>query len=133
MCMLFVERYCYLDCFKKILLCILQVIGWRLVNEDGKLKLQCLWKLRDFECGVELINRIFKAVGSTGHFPNLHLEQSNQVRAELWTSSIGNHHSCYLIYVFVNLSFLMGPFIDDLFIATCRRLEHERFHCSCKN
>ncbi|KVI10034.1 probable pterin-4-alpha-carbinolamine dehydratase, chloroplastic [Cynara cardunculus var. scolymus] len=66
-----------------------KVIGWRLVNEDGKLKLQCLWKLRDFECGVELINRIFKAVGSTGHFPNLHLEQSNQVRAELWTSSIG--------------------------------------------
>ncbi|KAJ9539851.1 hypothetical protein OSB04_026357 [Centaurea solstitialis] len=66
-----------------------KVVGWRLVNEDGKLKLRCLWKLRDFECGVELINRIFKAVGSTGHFPNIHLEQSNQVRAELWTSSIG--------------------------------------------
>ncbi|KAI3720897.1 hypothetical protein L2E82_31895 [Cichorium intybus] len=66
-----------------------KVIGWRLVNEDGKLKLQCLWKLRDFECGVELVNRIFKVVKSTGHLPNLHLEPPNQVRAELWTSSIG--------------------------------------------
>ncbi|KAL8192826.1 hypothetical protein R6Q57_027274 [Mikania cordata] len=66
-----------------------KVIGWKLVNENGILKLECLWKLRDFECGVELINRIFKAVGSTGHFPNIRLEQSNQVKAELWTSSIG--------------------------------------------
>nr|XP_043632365.1 probable pterin-4-alpha-carbinolamine dehydratase, chloroplastic [Erigeron canadensis] len=66
-----------------------KVIGWRLVNESGILKLQCLWKLRDFECGVELINRIHKAIGSTGHFPNIQLEQPNQVKAELWTSSIG--------------------------------------------
>ncbi|KAK9060991.1 hypothetical protein SSX86_018171 [Deinandra increscens subsp. villosa] len=65
-----------------------KVIGWKLVNENGVLKLQCLWKLRDFECGVELINRIMKAVGSTGHLPNINLEQ-NQVKAELWTSSIG--------------------------------------------
>ncbi|XP_071734349.1 probable pterin-4-alpha-carbinolamine dehydratase, chloroplastic [Rutidosis leptorrhynchoides] len=66
-----------------------KVIGWRLVNENGKQKLQCLWKLKDFECGVELINRIFNAVKSTGHFPNIRLEQPNQVTAELSTSSIG--------------------------------------------
>ncbi|KAM7273883.1 hypothetical protein ACFE04_028547 [Oxalis oulophora] len=66
-----------------------KVIGWRLVDEEGKLKLQCLWKLRDFKCGVELINRISRVVEATGHFPDLHLEQPNQVRAELWTASIG--------------------------------------------
>ncbi|KAF3655337.1 putative metacaspase-1-like [Capsicum annuum] len=66
------------------------VVGWKLANDDGVLKLQCTWKLRDFECGVELINRIGKVVEGTGHLPTLHqLEQSNQVHAELWTPSIG--------------------------------------------
>lgn len=68
---------------------LLKVVGWRLIEEEGGLKLQCLWKLRDFHCGVDLVNRIYKATEATGHFPNLYLEQPNQVRAELWTSSIG--------------------------------------------
>lgn len=59
------------------------------MDEEGGLKLQCLWKLRDFKCGVELVNRIYKVTEATDHFPNIHLEQPNQVRAELWTSSIG--------------------------------------------
>ncbi|OIW13250.1 hypothetical protein TanjilG_14183 [Lupinus angustifolius] len=67
---------------------IRKVVGWRLLQEGG-LKLQCLWKLRDYKSGVELINRIFKIVEAEGHFPNIHLEQPNQVRAELWTASIG--------------------------------------------
>ncbi|PSR93281.1 Pterin-4-alpha-carbinolamine dehydratase [Actinidia chinensis var. chinensis] len=66
-----------------------KVVGWRLLDEPEGLKLQCLWKVRDFKCGVELINRISNVVEVTGHFPNLHLENSNQVRAELWTASIG--------------------------------------------
>ncbi|KAG5558209.1 hypothetical protein RHGRI_008213 [Rhododendron griersonianum] len=66
-----------------------KVVGWRLLDEQEGLRLQCLWKLRDFNCGVDLINRIHKVVEVTGHFPNLHLEQPNQVRAELWTASIG--------------------------------------------
>ncbi|XP_004307756.1 PREDICTED: uncharacterized protein LOC101312487 [Fragaria vesca subsp. vesca] len=66
-----------------------KVVGWRLIDGEDGLKLQCLWKLRDYQCGVELINRIYKVVEAAGHFPNLHLEQPNQVRAELWTSSIG--------------------------------------------
>lgn len=66
-----------------------KVIGWRLLEEEDGVKLQCVWKLRDFKCGVELINRIYQVVKATGHFPNLHLEDSNQVRAQLWTASIG--------------------------------------------
>ncbi|KAA0055083.1 hypothetical protein IC582_022134 [Cucumis melo] len=67
-----------------------KVVGWKLVDDgSGGLKLQCLWKLRDFKCSVELINRICQVVENVGHFPDLHLEQPNQVRAELWTSSIG--------------------------------------------
>jgi 4a-hydroxytetrahydrobiopterin dehydratase len=65
------------------------VVGWRLLDEEGGLKLQCLWKLRDFKCGVELINRIHEVAEAAGHYPNLHLEQPNQVRAEIWTASIG--------------------------------------------
>lgn len=66
-----------------------KVLGWRLLDAESGLKLQCLWKLRDFKCGVELVNRIYKATESCGHFPNVHLEQPNQVRAELWTASLG--------------------------------------------
>ncbi|KAL0316974.1 UNVERIFIED_CONTAM: putative pterin-4-alpha-carbinolamine dehydratase, chloroplastic [Sesamum angustifolium] len=74
------------DDAKKLLF---KVVGWKIVHEEGGLKLQGLWKVRDTKCGEELINRITKAVESTGHLPTLHLDVPNQVRAELWTSSIG--------------------------------------------
>lgn len=65
-------------------------MGWRLVEDGtGGFKLRCLWKLRDFKSCVEMINRICNVVEESGHFPDLHLEQPNQVRAELWTSAIG--------------------------------------------
>ncbi|XP_008794861.1 probable pterin-4-alpha-carbinolamine dehydratase, chloroplastic [Phoenix dactylifera] len=66
-----------------------KVVGWRLVEDDGEAKLQCLWRVRDYGCGVELITRIYKVAEAAGHYPNLHLEPPNQVRVELWTSSIG--------------------------------------------
>ncbi|WOL10483.1 hypothetical protein Cni_G19240 [Canna indica] len=66
-----------------------KVVAWRLVDGAGGRRLQCLWKVRDYGCGVELISRIHSVAEAAGHFPNLHLEQPNQVRAELWTPSIG--------------------------------------------
>ncbi|KAG8381020.1 hypothetical protein BUALT_Bualt06G0077700 [Buddleja alternifolia] len=68
---------------------LFKVVGWRLVHEEEGLKLQGLWKVRDMKCGEELIRRINEAVESTGHRPTLHLEAPNQVKAQLWTSSIG--------------------------------------------
>ncbi|KAL2526939.1 Transcriptional coactivator/pterin dehydratase [Abeliophyllum distichum] len=47
---------------------LFKVVGWRLIHEEGGIKLQGLWKLRDFKCAVELINRICRVVESTGHF-----------------------------------------------------------------
>jgi len=67
------------------------VVGWRLLDEEGGLKLQCLWKLRDFKCGVELINRIYEVAEAAGHYPILHLEQPNQVEPIGKTSSIVPH------------------------------------------
>nr|GMD02165.1 probable pterin-4-alpha-carbinolamine dehydratase, chloroplastic [Ipomoea batatas] len=69
---------------------LFKVVGWRLANEEGVLRLQCTWKLRDSDCCVELINRINEVVEGTGHSSNLQLEQeANHVRANLWTVSIG--------------------------------------------
>ncbi|KAL3622020.1 Alpha subunit of the F1 sector of mitochondrial F1F0 ATP synthase [Castilleja foliolosa] len=68
---------------------LFKIVGWRLVPEEDGLKLKGMWKVRDMKCGEELINRITKAVENTGHLPDLHLEAPNQVRAQLWTSSIG--------------------------------------------
>lgn len=68
---------------------LLKVVGWRLLEEKEGLKLQCLWKLRDFKCGIELINRVAKVAEEAGHYPSLHLEEPYHVRAELWTPLIG--------------------------------------------
>lgn len=59
------------------------------MDGEGGMRIQCLWKVRNYGCGVELITRIYHVAEAAGHFPNLHLEQANQVRAELWTASIG--------------------------------------------
>ncbi|CAN8302321.1 unnamed protein product [Cochlearia groenlandica] len=67
-----------------------KVLGWSIVEDEaGGLKIRCMWKVRDFGCGVELINRIHKAIEASGHYPSLHLEHPSQVRAELYTTSIG--------------------------------------------
>ncbi|RZC86616.1 hypothetical protein C5167_029965 [Papaver somniferum] len=68
-----------------------KVIGWRLAEDDGTgiLRLQCLWKLKDYKSGIELINRIYNVAAATGYYPDLHLEQPNQVRAQIYTPSIG--------------------------------------------
>ncbi|ONK55997.1 uncharacterized protein A4U43_C10F3080 [Asparagus officinalis] len=66
-----------------------KVVGWRLVEGDGGIRLQCLWKVRNYECGEELIKRINRVAEDAGYYPNLHIVEPNQVRAELWTSSIG--------------------------------------------
>ncbi|KAL8539468.1 hypothetical protein ACS0TY_001181 [Phlomoides rotata] len=66
-----------------------KVVGWRIVEEEGGLKLEGSWKVRDEKCGEELMNRIRDAVESTGHVPTLQFEAPNQVRAQLWTSSLG--------------------------------------------
>ncbi|KAL8150895.1 hypothetical protein V2J09_020703 [Rumex salicifolius] len=71
----------------KSMLC--KVVGWRLLDEEDGLKLQCTWKVKDSQCGVELISRITKLAEAVGHFPSLRLEEPNQVIAELWTPSIG--------------------------------------------
>ncbi|KAH6830867.1 hypothetical protein C2S53_005791 [Perilla frutescens var. hirtella] len=65
------------------------VVGWKLVDEGGALKLHGMWKVRDEKCGEELINRIMSNVESTGHLPTLHFQAPNQVIAQLSTPSIG--------------------------------------------
>ncbi|KAJ4784532.1 Transcriptional coactivator/pterin dehydratase [Rhynchospora pubera] len=65
------------------------IVGWRLVEVDSVMRLQCEWRLRDAACGEELISRINKVLENTGHYPNISLEQPNIVKAELYTPSIG--------------------------------------------
>lgn len=59
------------------------------MEEEGGVKLEGSWKVRDEKCGEELMKRIRDAVESTGHAPTLQFEAPNQVRAQLWTSSLG--------------------------------------------
>ncbi|RZC48102.1 hypothetical protein C5167_041040 [Papaver somniferum] len=84
-----------------------KVIGWRLAEDDGTgiLRLQCLWKLKDYKSGIELINRIYNVAATTGFYPDLHLEQPNQVRAQIYTPSIGG--------LSIN-DFILAAKIDDI-------------------
>ncbi|XP_078442443.1 transcriptional coactivator/pterin dehydratase [Wolffia australiana] len=66
-----------------------KIVGWKLVEEEGLLKIQGIWKLRDRSCGEELISRINAVVEPLSHRPTIRLEEPNQVIAELWTDSIG--------------------------------------------
>lgn len=77
-----------------------KVVGWRVFEEEQEqeqeqggnkrvLKIRCVWKLKDYRCGAELISRIARVSEEAGHFPVMHLERNNQVRAELWTEEIG--------------------------------------------
>lgn len=77
---------------------LLKVVGWRLVlsgpggeEEQWPERLQCVWKVRDEACGLELIARINAALDGAGHAPAaLVLEAPDsqaQVRAELSTPS----------------------------------------------
>ncbi|XP_010442594.1 PREDICTED: uncharacterized protein LOC104725618 [Camelina sativa] len=83
-----------------------KVLGWSIVEDEaGSRKIRCIWKVRDFRCGVELINWIHKVAEASGHYPSLHLESPTQVRAELSTTSIGG----------LSLNdFIMAAKIDDI-------------------
>ncbi|XP_074290802.1 putative pterin-4-alpha-carbinolamine dehydratase, chloroplastic [Silene latifolia] len=84
-----------------------KVLGWRVAEDKDKVfKLYCLWKVKDFDSGVELINRISNVGQTAGHSPVLHhLEETNQVRAELWTPQIGG--------LSIN-DFIVAAKIDDI-------------------
>eukprot|EP00252_Welwitschia_mirabilis_P003111 TRINITY_DN1319_c0_g1_i1.p1 TRINITY_DN1319_c0_g1~~TRINITY_DN1319_c0_g1_i1.p1 ORF type:complete len:218 (+),score=48.21 TRINITY_DN1319_c0_g1_i1:58-711(+) len=65
-----------------------KVVGWRIMEEDNGMKLKCLWKVRNFRAGIQLIGRIAAVSESAGHHPDLQLEAaSNCVTAKLWTPS----------------------------------------------
>lgn len=66
-----------------------KVVGWRIVEEDNGLRLQCLWKVKNFTAGIELMERIASVAEAAGHHPDLHLEAGNSVRAQIWTHTIG--------------------------------------------
>lgn len=68
---------------------LLKVVGWKLLDEEDGLKLQCMWRVKDSQSGAELISRITKVAEAEGHSPSLRLEEPNQVIAVLWTPSIG--------------------------------------------
>nr|BAJ88797.1 predicted protein [Hordeum vulgare subsp. vulgare]BAJ90390.1 predicted protein [Hordeum vulgare subsp. vulgare] len=73
---------------------LFKVVGWRLLfptkGDSDVLKLECVWKVRDQACGDELVARINKALDGAGHAPAaLSFEPPNQVRAQLYTPSVG--------------------------------------------
>lgn len=70
-----------------------KVVGWRLVNlgsSEAGLKLQCDWLLKDAVSVTELSARISKVAEEAENYPyEIQTLDSNKVRVEIWTASIG--------------------------------------------
>lgn len=67
-----------------------KVVGWRLVEEQSGLKLQCEWRLKDHAAGLDLSSRLSPVSEAEGKPFELHLDdQTHILRVDLWTESIG--------------------------------------------
>ncbi|KAJ7530924.1 hypothetical protein O6H91_14G025000 [Diphasiastrum complanatum] len=77
-----------------------KIVGWRIVNIDGALRLQCNWKLKNFAAGLELFHRIAVVAEAEGHHPDLHLEQWNKAKAEIWSHSIDGWQAEMLPFIY---------------------------------
>ncbi|EFJ14799.1 hypothetical protein SELMODRAFT_119608 [Selaginella moellendorffii] len=67
-----------------------KVVGWRIINEDGCLKLQGEWNLASFSAGVELFQRIAAVAKAENYFPSLSLDRKNRAKVDIWTESLGS-------------------------------------------
>ena len=59
------------------------------MEEEGVLRIQGVWKLKDERSAEELVGRILAVTEPLGHGLTLRVDPPNQVVAELWTDSIG--------------------------------------------
>jgi 4a-hydroxytetrahydrobiopterin dehydratase len=66
-----------------------QVPGWALQEVNGQLQLEKSWKVKNFVKGLEFIKSIGDVAESEGHHPDLHLVNWNDVKANIWTHSVG--------------------------------------------
>lgn len=67
-----------------------QTPGWRLIEaETGQLSIRQEWKAKDFKSAMLLLQRIGLLAEAEGHHPDLHIQNWNNVTAELCTHSVG--------------------------------------------
>ncbi|RZC44946.1 hypothetical protein C5167_037896 [Papaver somniferum] len=65
-----------------------EVQGWNLVNEEGTLKLNRSWKVKNFTKGLELFKLVADIAEAENHHPDLHLTGWNNVKIDIWTHSV---------------------------------------------
>jgi len=65
-----------------------QVGEWDMYEDaEGRLRLRRLWKMRNFQAGLEFFGRLGEVAEREKHHPDLHLEGWNKVSVEIWTHS----------------------------------------------
>lgn len=68
-----------------------KVVGWKIVDEAGSLRLRGEWKVRSYPSGVQLFQRIADVAEVAGHHPDLHLvaAQTTNATVDIWSHSVG--------------------------------------------
>jgi len=64
-----------------------EIPGWKLMA-DGK-RIRRDWRVKDFQAGLEFLNKAGALAEQEGHHPDLHLEGYRNVAIELWTHALG--------------------------------------------
>ncbi|CAD7704124.1 unnamed protein product [Ostreobium quekettii] len=90
-----------------------QVPGWKVIKDsEGRDRIRTEWKVKSFVHGLECFKRIAEVAEEQNHHPDLHLENWNTVRLELWTHSVGG---------LTENDFIMAAKINDIDISDLKR------------
>ncbi|PKA47217.1 4a-hydroxytetrahydrobiopterin dehydratase [Apostasia shenzhenica] len=65
------------------------VQDWNMLNEDGCMKLQRVWKVKSFTKGLDFFQLVADIAEAEGHHPDLHLVGWNNAKIEIWTHAVG--------------------------------------------
>eukprot|EP00271_Cylindrocystis_brebissonii_P008579 TRINITY_DN22970_c0_g1_i1.p1 TRINITY_DN22970_c0_g1~~TRINITY_DN22970_c0_g1_i1.p1 ORF type:complete len:251 (-),score=19.13 TRINITY_DN22970_c0_g1_i1:951-1703(-) len=66
-----------------------KVVGWKIADVDGTPRLRGEWKVTNFVAGLELFKRIAPLAETENHHPDLHLENWNRARVDIWSHTVG--------------------------------------------
>jgi len=76
---------------------------WKL-TADGK-RIRREWRVKDFQAGLDFLNRVGRLAEEEGHHPDLHLAGYRNLAIELWTHAVNG---------LTDNDFILAAKIDEL-------------------
>ncbi|MGK7874417.1 MAG: 4a-hydroxytetrahydrobiopterin dehydratase [Xenococcaceae cyanobacterium] len=68
-----------------------QIPDWKIIDHEGQLRLECIYKFPDFKTAIAFTNRVGDEAEKEGHHPAL-LTEWGKVTVTWWTHAISGLH-----------------------------------------